>query len=128
MNKFNEHILLIMRWIQNSDSVSEEELEASYNIALYTANRAADTATRAAYAGNYSAYYAADTSYAAYAAAKYAYYSACNAAYYASSHVAKNWLSKTEEYLNEYFKLTNEDRKAYEERAKYLNIVGAKNE
>ena len=101
MSKFNPHILLIMRWLQNGNLVSKKELRASY---------------RTAYA---AASYAARAAYDAYIAASSADY---------ADDDAKYWLIEVKESLDKYFKLTNEDRKAYEEQARYLNILGAKNE
>jgi len=107
MDKFNPYILLVIRWLQNPDLVSEEELKDNYDDA-------------------YDAYdaYAAAAEAAADAAA-----SACNAAYFADATAnVEYWLNKTKEYLNRYFKLTNENRETYKNRAKYLNILGVKNE
>ena len=130
MNKFNEHILLVMRWLQNNDSVSEEELKANSTAAYaayvthnapyaapYAAAEANDVAANAAYAASY----AGDDAYVATRATRTSY-NASNA-----DDDAKHWLSKTKKYLDEYFETTKKDRKAYEERAKYLNILGAKN-
>jgi len=109
MNKFNEHILLVMRWLQNPDLVSQEELKRNHSAAYY-----------AKYAHTAAAYYASDNPV-----------NAASAAYNASAvsnDIAKYWLSVTKERLDKYFELTKEDRKAYENRAKHLNILGAKNE
>ena len=116
MDKFNEHILLAMRWLQNNDSVSEKELEANYRAAEATYYAAADaTDARASYATDARASYAAA---AAYYGARYA------AAYDAT----KYYMNNTKKHLNKYFELTKEDRKAYENRAKYLNVLGVSNE
>ena len=40
MNKFNEHILLVMRWLQNNNSVGKQELEANYKTSRDTAKTA----------------------------------------------------------------------------------------
>ena len=105
MNKFNSYILLVMRWLQNPDLVSEEELKRNRSAAF--------------------------DSYAAFSAAADAAYFASSAAYHAASvstDIAKYQLSVTKERLYKYFKLTKENRKAYENRAKHLNVLGAKNE
>ncbi len=102
MREFNPYILLVMRWLQNNDSVSEKELEANFHLA-YAASIAADTAAYAA---------------AATAAAIDAVGDADDAKY---------WLIETKEFLDKYFELTKEDRQAYENRAKYLNVLGANN-
>ncbi len=112
MDKFNPYILLVMRWLQNSDLVSEEELKR---------NRSA------AYAAYNAAFYA--SSHAAYHAA-YNASSASSAAYRAvgADDDAKHWLIEIKERLNKYFELTKEDREAYENRAKHLNVLGVNNE
>ena len=119
MDKFNPYILLIMRWLQNSDLVSKEELKRNRSAA-------------------YAAYYAAvdaSASAADYAAAAYASAMANNAAYYAArayqaayyTKKTKYYLTQTNKYLSRYFELTNKDRKAYENRAKHLNVLGVNN-
>ncbi len=96
MNKFNEHILLVMRWLQNNDSVSKKELLISYDDARAVM---ADRAT--------------------------AVYDAAHDAVYDAAAAVKHWLTQTNKYLSRYFELTKEDRQAYENRAKHLNILGA---
>ncbi len=110
--KFNEHILLVMRWLQNKDSVSQAELYSNYNAAIEI-YRAANANAKAA---------AKAAAYVAATAAKAAAYVAATAA-----KAAEYWINETKESLNAYFKLVKEDRKAYEERAKYLNVLGANN-
>ncbi len=108
MAKFNKHILLVLRWLQNKNSVSADELRRNYH---------------AAYDTEVAAYpYAAGTAARAAAAACAAYV----AAYTTKASTYR--LSKIKEHLNAYFKLTKEDREAYEEQAKYLNVLGANNE
>jgi len=131
MDKFNEHILLVMRWLQNPDLVSQEELRANYD-ASYAAYRAASAAASASAAANaaYNAYMAtcAEAVYAAsYNAARYAAYNAASAAH-TTTYAAECWLSVTEERLDKYFELTKEDRKAYERQVRHLSILGGKNE
>jgi hypothetical protein len=75
----NEHILLVMKWLNDAESVSREELESNYESAYY-------------------AYYGADADWAAYRAAY-------RAAYYASA--------DTTYWVNEYFKVTGEDKQIY---------------
>jgi len=117
MNKFNSYILLVMRWLQDNDLVSLEELRANHSAAYADVAEAAEAATAASHA--YTIKAATSANNAAYFAAR--------AAYADDSAVAKNWLSKTENYLNEYFNLAKEDRGAYEERARHLNILGINN-
>jgi len=95
MDKFNPCILLVMRWLQNPDLVSVKELEANAYEAAYTAVEAAVDA--------------------AYISAKYAH---AAVAYDDYAHA-----SESKKYLNEYFETTKEDRTAYENRVKYLNIL-----
>ena len=80
----NKHILMVMKWLKDKDSVSEEELEEN---------------KCEAYAASYAACYGADTDYDAYAAAY--------AAYWADAVEASYWVDK-------YFKETGEDRNEYE--------------
>ncbi len=98
MSKFNEQILLVMRWLQNPDSVTKKELDSNYH--------------------------AAWDAYAAYRAASA---EAASADYDAAAIAAGNWIDETKHSLEAYFKLTKEDRKAYEERVSYLNVLGANN-
>jgi len=148
MNKLNPHILLVMRWLQNNDLVSQRELgandvaaNAAYATALtayndakatYASTRAADVAYDVAYAAYDAAIAIASKASAAVATASAAYDAAEAAAYdadvvYYSKH-AKHCLTETNKRLNRYFKTTKEDREAYEQRAKYLNILGVSNE
>ena len=86
----NKHILLIMKWLQDPESVSHEELKNNV-VATFAAAVAADwAAARAA-----GACYVAEAQYA-YANAEYA---ACVAN-------AACWVDK-------YFKETGEDKQAY---------------
>jgi len=108
MLKFNEHILLVIKWLQNKDSVSEEELRLNGNAAV-------DVAEAAAVAAN--------------ARAANAAVAAFDAAVLSDIAMGANFrLRRTEERLNEYFELTKEDRGKYEERIKYLNVLGVNNE
>ena len=117
MSELNPHILLVMRWIQNSDSVNRKELETSYNIAADAANGAADTATRDAYAAVTEAVDTARITTKVTFSAPVDY----------ASYAARRWLAETKRHLNRYFELTKENRKLYEKQVKYLNILGAKN-
>ena len=99
MPTFNEQILLVLRWLQNKNTVSADELRDNYRAAeaTYAAAEANDVAANAAYATALTAYHAVDD--------------------------AKHWLIETKERLDEYFELTKEDREAYEKQAKYLNVL-----
>ncbi len=130
MLKFNEHILLVLRWLQNKNTVSKVELKNNSDSAREVYRTAADAA--AAYDVAHFAHFARYAARAADADAKAAA-RAANAArevYHAALDVAdaEIWLNETKEHLNEYFKLTKEDRGTYEERASYLNVLGASNE
>jgi len=110
MNEFNPYILLVLKWLQNKDSVSQEELKLNYNAAwrvLDNCKRTQDATLNAAAKAAYTA-----------GTATYAAGTAYDAAY---------WLNKAKHSLNAYFKLTKEDREAYEEQAKYLNVLGVNN-
>ena len=74
-------IALTRKWLENHDSVSNEELNAATN-----ATNAAYAATNAAYAATNAAYAAADV--AAHAATNAAAHAATNAAYAAAAHAA----------------------------------------
>ena len=102
MDKFNEHILLVMRWLHNNDLVSEEELKRNRSAAfeaLYTY-----TSTDNAAALNV----------------------ALNVASNVNSIATKdyfNHVNTANKHLDEYFKLSKEDKKVYEDRVKYLNTI-----
>jgi len=108
MNKFNPHILLVMRWLQDNDLVSVKELEANAN--------AIDDAD-AAYVANAAIYYAVSSASAAA-------YTAADADAYIVAYAAND----TKYWLDRYFEITKENRQVYENRAKHLNILGVKNE
>lgn len=85
----NKHILLVMKWLADKNSVSKEELEEN--------NRDAEAARAAA-----AAYNAA--TYAAYAPAYWAYAAVyADAAYHAD---VAHW-------IDEYFEVTGEDKEEY---------------
>jgi len=134
MNEFNEHVLLVMRWLQNNDLVSVKELVVSYNIAAsIAANKTADITDNDSRVEAYAAVSTADIANAAYyaavdAAADYAAAMANNAAYYTAVDDDEYWVTETEKSLNEYFEITKKDRTAYEKQASYLNVLGANNE
>jgi len=90
----NKHILLVMKWLNDNDSVTQKELND---------NRAAD----AAYAAADAAYAAADAAADAYAAADAAY-AAADAAYAAADAAAD-----AEKWVNKYFERTKENRQDY---------------
>ncbi len=151
MSEFNPHILLAMRWFQNNGSISYEQLRNSYHAArkVYTA---AEEAYAASVAYNTAvlndAFYAAlDTALDAAldaASAKVVYDTvaadavaadAVNAAAHGTAgNAATNatrldyWLTRTKESLDKYFELTKENRGAYEQRAKHLNVLGVNND
>ena len=56
----NKHILLVMKWLDNPESVSQEELKANRKSAAYAAYYTADAAYRAAHNAYWAAYYTAD--------------------------------------------------------------------
>jgi hypothetical protein len=92
----NKNILLVMKWLKNPETVTQEELEDNFeaaNRAVNAANRAVNAANRADYAA-YSASYSAAAGEAAYSAAGEA---ATRASY----------------WIDEYFKSTGEDKKTY---------------
>jgi len=102
MDKFNPHILLAMRYLHNPNSVSKKELKHNYNAAfeaLYTY-----TSTDNAAALNV----------------------ALNVASNVNSIATKdyfNHVNTANKHLDEYFKLSKEDKKVYEDRVKYLNTI-----
>jgi hypothetical protein len=92
----NKNILLVMKWLKNPETVTQEELEDNFEAArsaVNAANRAVNAANRADYAA-YSASYSAAAGEAAYSAAGEA---ATRASY----------------WIDEYFKSTGEDKKTY---------------
>ena len=119
MSKFNPHILLVMRWLQNGNLVSKEELRASYRNAVNAYHNLADKLQAE---NNYKAL-SDPPAVTAVATADVTIY----ANHAAEAAVAKHWLAKTKNRLNRYFELTKEDKEAYEEQARYLNLLGAKN-
>jgi hypothetical protein len=97
----NKHILIVMKWLADKDSVSQEELKVAYD--AYCA--AVDAYDAACYA--YAAYAAAYRA-AAYRAADAAC-AACfsdNSAVDAYDAVAANWVDK-------FFKVTGENKDDY---------------
>ena len=115
---FNEHILLVIKWLQNNDSVSQEKLYANF----LAANKAADVA-------GYDAIMGTIHKVNHYAAAKVAKVAAdaYGAAVTTKVH-RSDWLISLDGYLDEYFRLTKENRQAYESRIKHLNVLGVSNE
>jgi len=79
----NKHILLVMKWLNDKDSVSQEELED---------NEAEAGAADA---------YAYDTTYAV------------DAAYAATAYAAANDAAAATRWVDKYFKRTGEDRNKY---------------
>jgi len=83
----NKHILLVMKWLNNKDSVSQEEREKNW--------AAARDACEAA------------------AAAAVATYEAYAAAYEAAAAAAANWAGDAANWVDEYFEETGENRNDY---------------
>jgi len=106
MKELNPHILKVMQWLQNPESISREELR----------NNLIDADV---------AYYAA---YDAYEVAEAACSSADHATSPTRSDDAAHWRNKTKERLSEYFKLAAVIREEYEKEVKRLNESGVKNE
>jgi len=104
---FNPHILLVIRWLLTPNAFSTEELDSNYNAAfeIYHAFNNDVFAVVVEVAGN-----TADAAVATRVA------------------TAEYYMNNTKEHLNEYFKLTKEDRQEYEQQARYLNVLGGSNE
>jgi len=128
---FNPHILLVIRWLINPDSVSEKELGSNYDAAAdaYYARAVYDAAAACAVAAAANARAAAATAAnAARYAATAAEATAADVADVAAADVADvadvaYLLAQTKERLDKYFELSGEDKEAYKERAKYLNVL-----
>jgi hypothetical protein len=84
----NKHILLVMKWLKNPESVTQEELDANRESA-YDANR--------------------EFAYDTYRYARSAYWAADYAAYYAADYDG----SRATYWVNEYFKITGENKQTY---------------
>ncbi len=86
----NKHIELVKKWLDNPDSVTQEELKANVD-AANAADAAYDDVANAAANAAYAAYAAADvaSANAAYDAAYDAYDDVANAAAYAAYFVKK---------------------------------------
>jgi len=100
----NKHILLVMKWLNDKDSVSQEELARNKS----EADAACWAATDAAY----------DAAYAAWAAAAYADAYATNAAYEAAyadaaDWAAAYWAADAAYWVDVYFDRTGESRNEY---------------
>jgi hypothetical protein len=102
-------INLTKKWIEDSSSVSKDELNAASNDASCAADANADTAAAyAAYAASYAAAYAADANadtaaaYAAYASS-YAADAAANAAYAAADAGREKELIRQANFILQYF-------------------------
>jgi len=117
MKKFNEHILLVMRWLLNPDSVSKEELKSNSDSAWNThhPNNITNTTTL-----NADASLKIVTRGVAIRAARANEYFTVNANATADFEF---WLAQTKERLDEYFELTGEDKQEYKKRALHLNIL-----
>jgi hypothetical protein len=86
----NKHILLVMKWLKNPESVSQEELDANRESA-YDAYWAVSYADWAAYSAAYYAYWAADWSAYSVAAA-----------------------ADADFWVDRYFQITGENKEEYE--------------
>jgi len=86
----NKHILLVMKWLKDKDSVSLDELEKNKN----EAHAATDTNL----VGVWAAAYAAASTYHVYNAAAAADY---------------DYVSQTVYWLGKYFETTGEDKEEY---------------
>jgi hypothetical protein len=109
----NKHILLVMKWLNNKESVSKEELEknkcgaACEHWAAYddfVANSAPDDACDVVYAAAWAAYNAAA---ARAAAAAWAAYNAAAARAAETGHWVDKYFERTGEDKNEYLKELN---------------------
>jgi hypothetical protein len=103
MKELNPHILLVIKWLNDKDSVTQEELKYNRDAAYAVATDAdASTAVYAAYAAAYAV--AASTASTAYAA------STASTAYaiaYADAATA------TERWVRRYFESTSENKQGY---------------
>ena len=117
----NKHILLVMKWLDNKDSVSKEELIENRKSA-YAADAAA-AAAAAAYAYAYDAYDA----YSVAAADAAAYADASAAAADASAGAANNNPEAANIRVNKYFEEIGESKQDYLE-AIEVEKVGSKKE
>ena len=109
MDKFNPHILLAMRYLHNPNSVSNEKLKHNYNAAfeaLYTY-----TGTDNAAALNVAFSVASNVN------------SIAKSVSYTATKDYFNHVNTANKHLDEYFKLSKEDKKVYEDRVKYLNTI-----
>ena len=100
----NKHILMVVKWLDNQGSVTQQELVNNRD-AAYRAYSAADDAAYYAYAAADAAYYVA---YDAVDAAN-----AVEAAYYAAAADAWSTANAAEKYLTKYFDNTGENRQDY---------------
>jgi hypothetical protein len=90
----NKHILLVMKWLKNPESVSQEELDANCESA-------------------YSAYWAAYTDDSAYWAAYYAY-STARSAYSVAAALRAAVTRGVSHWVDRYFQITGENKEEYE--------------
>ena len=133
MKTLNPYILLVIKWLNDEDSVTEKELDAAdadayaaaYAADAYAYAYAADADAYAyAYAADadaYAAAYAADAAYAyayAYAADAYAYAYAADA--YAAAYAAD--AAAAEHHINRYFELTGENKQDYIDAIKPVTV------
>jgi hypothetical protein len=105
----NKPVLLVMKWLADASSVSQEELEENRRDAAAARAAACDAyAIRAnAVAYGYATCWAAYAACDAYAARAAAARAAARVAACATGNTAAHW-------VNEYFEITGEDRAQYE--------------
>ncbi len=104
----NKHILIVLKWLLDKESVTEEELLANKESAdADYADADAEAYADADYADAYT-----DVTDAYVDAAHAAYIAAAHAAYADADYVA------IEKWLTEYFNITGEDRQEYFEALK----------
>jgi len=103
MSEFNEDILLAIRWLQNPNLIDEKILKRKSQVTNLTTAISSLRATTEIYLVNAAIAQVIDS-------------------------FSEDHIKTANTYLQQYFKLTKEDRRAYEQRAKHLNVLGANNE
>jgi hypothetical protein len=97
----NEHILLVMKWLNDAESVSREELESNYESAYY-AYQSAYYVDAYESESAYYAYYGADADWAAY-----------RAAYRAAAYSVADVTRGVSHWVDRHFQITGEDKQTY---------------
>jgi hypothetical protein len=105
----NKHILLVMKWLKNPESVSQEELDANFESA-----RSAAT-SRANSAADDDVYNAAadEAAYAASRTAAVANRDANRESAYRESAYRADYAAYAAAWVDKYFKYTGEDKQTY---------------